>query len=161
MNKIIFAFLGLLLFSCNQTQTKKEVNYSDYINSQSLNRQVVDLYPDGQERAVIFTIKDVSNKKPVKEIHFFDNGNVQVEGTLKEGKRHGIWTFYHKNGQIWSTGNFNMGKSMGEFDIFDEQGQIRFKYYYDNGEALKQEIFLKGKLYKTIDLPKHDNKTLQ
>jgi len=147
-----------LLFSCTQNSNNdKGINYTDYINAQALEKTVVEKYPSGKEKAIIFTLRDIANSGIVKEIHFFENGNIQVEGTLKNNKRHGIWTFYHKNGQIWSTGEFNMGKSTGEFDIFDDKGEIKFKYYYQEGERIKQEIFQKGELYKTVDLSKTKN----
>ena len=163
MNKtplVILILASFLLNSCKQKTNKEQgINYTDYINSQELTKIIVDKYADGKEKSIIFKIKEISDQYPVKEIHFFQNGNIQVEGTLKNGKRHGIWTFYYENGQVWSKGEFNMDKSIGEFDIYDEKGQIKFKYYYEKGIAQKQEIFLKEKLYKTIDLLKTSNDT--
>ena len=143
------------MFSCKSKKDNNNgIQYSEYINSKKLVKSVIEIYPSGQEKAIIFNIEGNPDGFPVKEVHFFENGKIQVEGTLKNKLRHGIWTFYHPNGLVWSTGEFNMGKSVGIFKIYDEKGQIKVKSYYDNNKKVKEEYFLKGKLYKSVDLTK-------
>ncbi len=151
-NLVLFLIIAILLFSCQQNTNREEgIGYTEFINNKVLVKSVVDKYTGGQKRAVVYSIEENVNQEPVKEVHYFENGNIQVEGSLKNGKRHGIWTFYHENGKVWSTGEFDMGKSEGRFEIFDEQGQIKFKHYYENNEIVKEEYFLNGALYKTVD----------
>jgi len=151
--KHILIFLILISFvSCQQKQNKDDgIGYTGFINSKTLVKSIVDKYPGGQEKAVVYFLDENISQKPVKEIHYLENGNTQVEGTLKNGARHGTWVFYHKNGKVWSTGEFDMGKSVGEFKIYDKEGQIKFKHYYENNTIVKEEYFLDGKLYKTVD----------
>jgi len=141
------------MYSCRQNATTNDegIGYTEYINSKQLEKVVISKYPSGQEKAVVFIDKADAEKQVVKEMHFFENGNLQVEGTLKNAKRHGIWTFYHDNGNIWSTGRFENGKSVGVFHIYDKEGQIKYKYHYRNDSIVKEEYFVKGKLYKTVD----------
>jgi len=156
MKKILF---GLLIFSiiisCQSVPNKDQgLEYTEYINSKDLVEQVAEQYPSGQKKAVVYRESDDVEQQPVKEVHFFENGNIQVEGTLLNGQRHGTWTFYHDNGKVWSTGKFIKGKSEGLFEIYDKKGQIKFKYHYKNDEIVKEEYFIDGKPYKTVDKKK-------
>lgn len=151
-NLVLFLTIFILLASCQQNTNKEEgIGYTEFINNKVLVKSVVDKYAGGQERAVVYSIEGNVNQEYVKEVHYFENGNIQVEGTLKNGNRHGIWVFYHENGKIWSTGEFDKGKSTGVFEIFDKEGQIKFKHYYIDNIIVKEEYFLKGDLYKTVD----------
>jgi len=156
--KIVFLiFFSLnVLFSCKSNQQIDDgIGYTEYINTQELDKSVVDKFPNGQERAVLYTEKNSIRAFPVKEVHYYENGKVQIEGTLKNKRRHGIWTFYHDNGKVWSTGEFRMGKSIGVFKIYNKEGQIKIKSYYKNNKKIKEDYFINGKLSKSVDLDKH------
>lgn len=56
-----------------------------------------------------FTIVD----NEVRAVYFYDNGQIQQEGTYKDGKLHGTWTSYDMNGNKRSVGEFNEGKKVG------------------------------------------------
>ncbi len=155
MHTKIISLTLIILFSvssCQLTNTEEGIGYSEYINEKDLVESVVDSYPNGDPRAIIYTIKDDVEQNTVKEIHFFEDGKIQVEGTLKNKQRHGIWTFYHENGKVWSTGEFEMGKSVGLFEIYNKEGIIKIKSYYKDNKKIKEEYFSKGKLKKTVDL---------
>jgi len=156
MNKLIYILvISLILLSSCQTGKDMDngIDYTEYINKQDLNKLVIETYPNGQEKSIIFYDKEDNKQTSVKEIHFFEDGTIQVEGTLKNKKRHGIWTFYHKNGKVWSKGEFDMGKSVGVFNIYDEKGQIKIKSYYENNNKIKEDYFINGEFYKSVDLP--------
>lgn len=140
------------LFSCQDLTKEEGIGYSEYINTQNLVENIMSNYPSGQTKAAIYTVDGDTEGLSVKEIHYFENGKTQVEGTLKNAKRHGIWTFYHDNGNIWSTGEFDNGNSVGLFQIFKKNGQIKIKTYYQNNKKIKEEYFEKGQLKKTVDL---------
>ncbi len=142
-----------ILNSCKlSTEKKQGLAYSDFINAQELTESVVNSYPSGQKKAVVYSIKGESKDVIVKEIHFFENGQIQVEGTLKNKKRQGIWTFYYDNGKVWSTGEFDDGNSVGVFKIYDKKGQLKIKSYYKNNKKVKEDYFSKGVLIKSKDL---------
>lgn len=142
----------LILGSCTPTIEKEQgLSYSEFVNNQELTESVVSTYPSGQKKAVVYFIKGESDKEIVKEVHFFENGNIQVEGTLKNKKRQGIWTFYYDNGKIWSTGEFNDGNSEGIFNIYDKEGLLKIKSYYKNNKKVKEDYFSKGIFLKSKD----------
>ena len=161
MNNVFYILLAslFLLTSCQSgVNIDDGISYTDYINQQNLSKTVIDKYPNGQEKAIVFYDQTSDTDELVKEVHFFEDGSVQVEGTLKNKKRHGIWTFYHKNGTIWSEGEFDMGKSVGVFSIYDEKGLIKIKSYYKNSIKIKEDYFVKGEFYKSVDLLKKGSK---
>ena len=63
------------------------------------------------------------------------NGKVtgDKQGTLKNGKKAGVWVTYSSNGQLYSKGNFKNGKEEGTW-VFYYDGQLSFKQNYKNGK---------------------------
>jgi len=158
MKKIVLFISTIFLFySCSQkTEIKpleEDVNiaYTDSINKLELQKQIIDIFPSGQEKALVFVLKN-NPSKIVKEIHFYKNGKKQVEGTLKDKQRHGRWTFWYDNGEIWSEGVFKNGKSEGLFSIYNRDGSIKIKSNYQNGKKIKESYFENKKCIKTITL---------
>jgi len=158
MKKIIVIISAFFLFySCSQkteiksTENNTDILYTDSINNLELQKQTIEIFPSGQEKAVVFVLKN-NPLEIVKEVHFYKNGQKQVEGTLKNKKRHGKWTFWYDNGKIWSEGIFVNGKSQGLFSIYNKDGSIKIKSYYKNGEKIKESYFEDNKCIKTIQL---------
>lgn len=69
-----------------------------------------------------------------------------ARGTIKNGKRDGLWVGYWDNGRVAFKGAFKNGKEVGPWVEYYESGQLRFKgtwkndkrhgpwvYYYENG----------------------------
>lgn len=150
---ILIPVLILFLTSCQDNRAHEEgIGYSEYIAGKVLIPNVIETFESGQEKAVVYTIDGDNLAELVKEIHYFEDGKVQVEGTLKEKKRHGKWTFYHDNGKVWSTGQFDMGKSVGVFEIFNKEGQIKIKSYYENDKKVKEDYYSKGEFVQSVDI---------
>lgn len=99
----------------------------------------------------------------VKKEEFYDNGQKKVEGSLKNNKRDGTWTYWYKNGKVWSTGTFKEGLSDGKFDIFNEDGSKYMQSCYKSGKPdgcwtmfdkniKKKEVYFKNdSIVKQID----------
>jgi len=158
MKKGIFLIsLIVLFYSCSQkteiTNSEETVNifYTDSINGLELKKQIVEILPSGQEKAIVF-FTQTEVPQLVKEVHFYANGRKQVEGTLKNKQRHGKWTFWYDNGKVWSEGLFINGKSEGLFSVFNKDGSIKIKSYYKNGEKIRESYFENQKCIKTINL---------
>lgn len=62
------------------------------------------------------------------------NGNVYLEGALKNGERDGLWKSYFPEGTIWSETGFNEGEMDGETKTFFPNGKLRYSGIYSNGE---------------------------
>ena len=58
------------------------------------------------------TIKN--GKKEGLWVRYYDNGQLQSKGTYKDGMFDDPWVVYHKNGQLWSKGTWKDGKFVEE-----------------------------------------------
>ncbi len=67
-------------------------------------------------------------------------GNYE-QGSIKDGKRVGIWVLYYANGQLWSKGEWKNGKAVGEWVTYSENGQLRTKGKYKNGEQVGEWFY--------------------
>ncbi len=150
---LIVILIGFMVWSCSKQNTSSALlEYSENINQQDLQKKVIEKYWDGTEKAVIYFPKGQLETNIVKEVHFYENGTVQVEGTLKDKKRHGAWHFYHKNGKTWSQGIFENGQSVGCFEVFNPDGSLKLKSYYEKGVKVKEEYFENNKLTQSVNL---------
>jgi antitoxin component YwqK of YwqJK toxin-antitoxin module len=64
---------------------------------------------------------------------FYASGELKSEGDFTDGKRVGMWTFYHKNGQVEQKGKYLRGMPQGEW-----------KWYYADGLLHREESYRKG-----------------
>lgn len=136
---IHFAFLSgflFLLLSCG----KREI------------RIVEERWPDGREKIVRYY--DNSNNHLYKEERFYQNGNKQMQGTFRNGKKDGVWYYWYENGQLWSEGNFENGLSHGYRKVYYPNRQLYYegefqkgkavgtwKFYDEQGRLIKQVVF--------------------
>ena len=55
--------------------------------------------------------------------------------TLKDGKQHGPYVWYHKNGQLRGKGTYKDGKRDGLWIYYDENGQLFAKGIFKDGKG--------------------------
>ena len=72
----------------------------------------------------------------VKEMH--DNGQIKYLEQFKDGKKHGLLTFWYENGQKKSEGNFKDDKKHGLHIIYYEDGKVAWRFTYKDGELVKE-----------------------
>lgn len=94
---------------------------------------VEEVYPDDTPRVVRF-YKESDQTSPVKEIFYYPNGRKQMQGSYRNEKRHGVWTYYYDNGNKWSQTTYRDGESHGPVTTWYESGQKRYEGHYRNGE---------------------------
>ena len=51
--------------------------------------------------------------KTEKHIKYYPNGNKKEEGTFKDGKKDGLWTWWYENGQKKKEVTYKDGKQEG------------------------------------------------
>ena len=68
------------------------------------------------------------------DIDFFDNGQKEHEGTYKDGKKDGKWTYWHKNGKKKFEGTYKNGKKDGFWIYWYRNGQKKHERTYKNGK---------------------------
>ena len=79
------------------------------------------------------------------------------QGSFRNGKKDGLWVYYHDNGQLWKSGTFTDGKEDGPWVHYEEDGQLLMKgtykdgerdgpyvFYHENGQLWKKETFKDG-----------------
>ena len=70
----------------------------------------------------------------VKEVWYHENGNVNVEGPIKDDKRHGDWKGYYPEGELMSVGRFENGRREGKGTVYHQNGQVSFECEYHEGK---------------------------
>ncbi|MBQ6770563.1 MAG: hypothetical protein IJP44_06225 [Bacteroidales bacterium] len=95
-----------------------------------LTEQVEAMFPNGQPQYV--KVLDKSGNW-VKEIEYYDSGQVKMEGGMKDGKREGEWIAYFPDGRPQSRGNFKEGKMDGLSKVYWDNGNQRWEGFYKEG----------------------------
>ena len=65
---------------------------------------------------------------------FHKNGQLEQRRTYNNGEMDGLWESYYENGQLQLRGNFKNGKLNGPYKIFRENGQLEQRGNYKNGK---------------------------
>lgn len=69
----------------------------------------------------------------VEEKWYHDNGVLNLEGHIVNGKREGLFKGYYPSGKLMSTGNFHEGLREGRGVVYHENGNISIDGSYKNG----------------------------
>ena len=99
-------------------------------------------------------------------IHYYSNGKKRLEGNYKDGsnykdgKEHGLMTWWYENGQKACEGNFNDGKLMTASGWLPDgspcpltnvkDGKGVMVMYHSNGQKMAEGNYKDGKRVKKI-----------
>lgn len=86
---------------------------------------IEEVYPDGTKKLVQYFETD-TKEVLLSEIHYYDDGQKKMEGSFKNDKRDGLWSYWYDDGKLWSQGNYKEGIDHGLKTVWHENGQ---KYY--------------------------------
>jgi antitoxin component YwqK of YwqJK toxin-antitoxin module len=103
-------FIGLLVSSCGNNA--KETEGSDIPKKDS----------------VVVKPKTVIMDGPYVEK--YPDGQVRIEGVIKNGERNGQWTAYYPDGTKQSEDFFEDGKKNGKTATFYKNGKVRYIGYF-------------------------------
>lgn len=53
---------------------------------------------------------------------FYDNGYLKYKGRVRDGRRHGAWSWYRKDGSLLRTGTFKLDEKVGVWRSYDRDG---------------------------------------
>lgn len=137
MKKIISIFIvSLLLFACS-------TSYKEIIE---------ETYPDGTPKIVKY-YTDNTSEELIKEVQYYQNRNLKLEGKYENGQRDGKWTYWYENGNKWSEGNYNDGIDDGMKTVWYGNGQKYYEGNYSNGKRVGKWRFWDeaGKLVKEVE----------
>lgn len=114
--------LALILASC----TSKEVRHCE---------KVVRRHDTNNTPWIVYCYDVVGRDSTwVFEKWFHDNGVLNLEGPIVDGKREGQFKGYYPSGNLMSTGVFKDGQREGRGIVYHENGAISIDGMYKNGK---------------------------
>ena len=106
------AFLALVLASC----ATNEIRHSE---------KVVRRHDTNNSPWIVFYYDIVGKDSTcVGEKWFHDNGVLNLEGPIVNGKREGRGVVYHENGGVSIEGDYKEGSPVGLWTFYNEEGEI-------------------------------------
>ena len=126
----LLSFLFIALISCKD----------------QLKEEVVQTYDNGQPASLHYVNK---KNECVREVQYYENGIVKMEGGMKHAKRSGEWKSYFPDGKVQSTGFFEDGIRTGEASVYHENGNIYMRGQYKKGRKNGEWIFYDEQGYET------------
>ena len=88
-------------------------------------------YPNGQAQSVKMLNK---SGECVREIEYYETGEVKMEGAIKDGKREGEWKSFFVDGKTRSIGYFEAGQRTGVAKVNWYNGNLREEGFYKEGK---------------------------
>ena len=67
---------------------------------------------------------------------YFSNGNVQIEGKVKNNRNTGEWKYYYETGELESKGEFENDKPKGEWIWYYPSGEVKERGNYFEGNRI-------------------------
>jgi len=116
-------------------------------------RVVEESWPDGKPRRECIYKGSGDDRELIRETIFYANGQAEITGTYRNGKRDGRWVYYFENGNVWSEGLFREGKNEGKRLTYFENGKLRYEAWYKDDQRTGIWKFYDeaGNLIKEVD----------
>jgi antitoxin component YwqK of YwqJK toxin-antitoxin module len=97
-------------------------------------------YENGMDKEVWVYKKNIFGKeKKIKEMTYFDNGNMESEVDYKNGKVNGWARMWYKNGKLHVEATYKNNKTHGIRTAYHENGQVFCRAKYKNGKLLHKK----------------------
>ena len=118
--------------------------------SDNWSQEVFKAYDDGKPEIV--RVYDREHRW-IREIHYYESGQVSMEGPVKDGQREGEWVSYFYDGKVQSSGFFERGVRTGPAKVYHENGNLFMEGDYRDGHqtGLWKYYDEQGYLLKTVD----------
>lgn len=134
-------FFSFLLASCTSN------------SDQDFTKHVVFRHADGSPRVEHYLANPKDTASAIKEIRYWENGRVEMEGGLNRGNRDGEWLSYRRSGAKWSVMNYKNGFREGLNENWRDNGNRNYIGYYRNDKEHGVWQFFDlntGKLFKEV-----------
>lgn len=89
------------------------------------------LFPDGKPETVRYYDK---NNMCVREVQYYQSGQVKMEGPMKNGKMEGEWKAFFPDGRMQSHGYFKDGERTGKSMVWRQNGNMQCEGFYRDGK---------------------------
>jgi antitoxin component YwqK of YwqJK toxin-antitoxin module len=97
---------------------------------------------DTQERNGLVYLPNQQEPFTGKNLCKYENGQIELEGKVKDGKLDGKMTAWHENGQKKYERNYKDGKLDGKMTEWHENGQKKYERNYKDGECISGDCDL-------------------
>jgi uncharacterized protein len=124
--------------------------------SPELERVVIQTYPNGKVELEHYFLVGNDDSVLVKEVGYYPDGTLRIEGAYKDGKREGKWTYWYANSNKWSEGFYKADIRDGKSTVWHENGLKYYEGIYKAGERTGNWRFWdeEGELLKKINYDK-------
>lgn len=94
--------------------------------------------------------KNSHSEKNKTAYEYYEDGSIESEAEVKDGKAHGLLKKYTPGGILESVYTYNMGIMDGPAVTYYPNGQVRSKMYYKEGKrhGLIRQYYRSGELYR-------------
>jgi antitoxin component YwqK of YwqJK toxin-antitoxin module len=89
-------------------------------------------YENGNPRIVRYYHKESGNEVLDREVIYYQNKQVKMDGEFLQEQRNGIWKAWYENGNLWSEGEYKNGKRNGKGISYHENGKKYIEGMYRN-----------------------------
>lgn len=111
---LMLVLLGMLLLGCSRKKIVESV------------------YENGDPRIVRYYHKQSGKLVLDREIVYYLNQQVKMDGEFKNELREGKWKAWYENGNLWSEGDYKEGKRNGIGIAYHENGKKYIEGLYRN-----------------------------
>ena len=128
------------------------IQYS-YLNEDGSVKEPINYETSLVERDGVYYTKDTNKPYSGPVFGFFNFDRDKREGSLKDGKEDGLWTWVYENGQKAKETTFKDGKEVGLETgwfkegqkrhelLYKEDGQLILTQFYKNGQKRQEERY--------------------
>jgi len=136
MKRILFiTLITLIAFGCSRTKVVEAV------------------YENGNAKIERYYHKKAGIQILDREVVYYANRHVKMDGDYKNELREGIWKAWYENGNLWSVGEYKEGKRNGEGIYYYDNGKKNIEGMYSNDIRVGKWRFYDttGALAKEVD----------
>ena len=80
---------------------------------------------------------ELAKNNTVMATYYYDNGQIQQQGTFKDGKLHGEWISYDENGNKIAIAEYNHGAKVGKWFLWNDSSLNEVDYAANKIVAVK------------------------
>lgn len=148
MKKLVWFILAVSAIACTNNEEKKAKPETK--NEAQVKEEVYKVTIPAANKA-----KDAIPENG-EYVSKYKNGQVEMQGMMKNGNREGLWKSFYEDGTQWSQTTFKEGKKEGPTTTWYENGKKRYEGFYknDSESGVWKYYDEKGNFIKNFDYDK-------
>ncbi len=109
---------------------------SSHFDASAQDEYLARSWPNGNPMVVYFLEAD--SQEIMKEQVFYEDGQMDYEGSYNGGVEHGFWTYYWENGSMKSQEFYQNGLEEGTMYDYNKSGEKSIEYIYNHGVLISK-----------------------